>query len=99
MILHSDQIEQLTPERLDLLAQLDEAGLFIEPSETFEMFYERLKRLRHSFANINDQLDSETGFAPFDDLKFSRNDLISDEVMDEAETEIRKKYARAQSAL
>jgi hypothetical protein len=84
MILHSDQIEQLTPERLDLLAQLDEAGLFLEPAETFEMFYERLKRLRHSFADINDQLDSETGFAPFYDLKFSRNDLISDEVMDEA---------------
>lgn len=84
MIFHSDLIEQLTPERLDLLAELDKAGFFVQPAETFAMFHERLKRLAQSFCEIYEQLDSETGFVPFDDLQFFREDLISNEVMDEA---------------
>lgn len=87
MILSSASIENLTSERLDLLAELDAAGLFAEPGETFELYYERLKRLRNSFCEIDEKLASEAGFAPFDDLTFVQDDLISDEVMAEA-TEI-----------
>jgi hypothetical protein len=87
MILTSDLLENLTSERLDLLAELDAAGLFAGPGETFELYYERLKRLRDSFSEIDEQLNSETGFVPFEDLSFVRDDLISDEVLAEA-TEI-----------
>ena len=78
MILYSDLLENLTPERLDLLAELDAAGLFAEPEETFEQYHERLKRIRDRFKLSSEELESEAGFAPFDDLTFSRDDLISD---------------------
>lgn len=84
MILYSDLLENLTPERLDLLAELDAAGLFAEPEETFEQYHERLKRIRDRFKLISEELESEAGFAPFDDLKFFKYDLISETVMAEA---------------
>jgi hypothetical protein len=84
MILNSDLLEHLTSERLDLLAELDEAGLFAESGETFEIYHERLKRIRDKFKEISEELETEAGFAPFDDLKFSKDDLISDEIMAEA---------------
>ncbi len=84
MILYSDLLENLTAERLDLLAELDAAGFFAEPGETFEDYHARLKRVHEKYRAISEELETEAEFAPFDDLKFSKDDLIGDEVMAEA---------------
>jgi len=84
MISYSDLLENLTAERLDLLAELDATGFFAEPGETFEVYHARLKRVQEKYRAISEELETDTGFAPFDDLAFAKDDLISDDVMAEA---------------
>ena len=72
----------MTPEEVEILADLDARGFIPGASENMAEFLQRVERIQNVHREFETALSEQSEVAVFDEFKVSQADLISPELMD-----------------
>jgi hypothetical protein len=82
----------VTPEEVEILADLDARGFIPGASENMAEFLQRVERIQNVHREFETALSEQSEVAVFDEFKVSQADLISPELMDEAARKTEELY-------
>ena len=92
-ILNENNINKITAENEDLLVKFDENGLFLADKENANEFKKRMKLLFNNINKVYDDIENKSNYKIFDNITATKDDIISNDIMQEASTRTENLFA------